>query len=161
MKIIVLAVFLIAVVTLFSALANKKADASKNTKSFEVKPRIPVTANEQKMFWRLLGDFPAPDFVVLAQVSFAALMTSRRQADRNQFNRKRADFVICDKAFKVLAVVELDDASHKEDKDQGRDAMLKAAGFKVLRYRGIPNSGTVRTDVFASTETQKDTPKVL
>lgn len=147
MTIIFIAICLIAIAAVFAALASKKAGATKSAKGFEVRARIPVTANEQKMFWRLTEDFPAPEFVVLAQVSFAALMTSRRQADRNQFNRKRADFVICDKTFRVLAVVELDDASHKEEKDQSRDAMLEAAGFKVLRYRGIPNSGTVKADI--------------
>ena len=152
MKIILFLIFSVAIVAVFSALTSKRSGAAKGIKGFEVKPRIPVTANEQKMFWRLSEDFPAPEFVVLAQVSFAALMTSRRQADRNQFNRKRADFVVCDKAFKVLAVIELDDASHKENDDQSRDTMLKAAGLKILRYRGIPNSGTVKADVFASTD---------
>ena len=146
MTIVFLAIVLIAIAAVFVAL-NKNAGNKDSKKGFEVKPRIPVTPNEQKLFWRLCEDFPQPEFVVLAQVAFSALLTSRSQTERNQFNRTRADFVICDKTFKVLAVVELDDASHKEDKDQARDAMLEAAGFKVLRYRGIPNSGTVKADV--------------
>ena len=153
MKIIFLAICLIAIAFLFVKLKQAKTtEAPVSKKSFEVSPRRPVTENEQKMFWRLSEDFPHPEFVVLAQVSFAAFMTSRRPADRNQYNRKRADFLICDKTFKVLAVVELDDASHKEEKDQSRDAILEAAGFKVLRYRGIPNSGTVKADVLKLAE---------
>lgn len=154
MTIIFLAICLIAIAAAFVAIKAKNAEKNeeKPAKGFEVRARIPVTEQEQKMFWRIKEDLPEPEFVVLAQVAFSALMTSRRQSDRNQFNRKRADFVICNKAFRVLAVVELDDASHKEEGDQSRDAMLKAAGFKVLRYRGIPNAGVVKADVLKLAE---------
>ena len=113
-------------------------------------PRSIATANEQKMFWRLVSTFAAPEFVVLTQVSFGALLTAKGGASRYSFAQKRADFVLTNKGFKVLAVIELDDSSHKgrEGNDAGRDAMLIEAGYKVLRYTGIPEAEKLKADVF-------------
>lgn len=106
----------------------------------------PLTRNEQAMYFRLRGALP--DLIVLSQVSFGALLSARSRAVRNTFDRKRADFVICEKSFKVVAIVELDDGSHdgKKARDEKRDAQLKAAGYRVLRYRGIPNIDRVQAD---------------
>jgi len=106
----------------------------------------PLTRNEQAMYFRLQGALP--DLIVLSQVSFGALLAARATAVRNTFDRKRADFVICEKSFKVVAIVELDDSSHdgKEARDERRDSQLKAAGYRVLRYRGIPNIDKVQAD---------------
>ncbi|MES2186633.1 MAG: DUF2726 domain-containing protein [Pseudomonadota bacterium] len=110
------------------------------------KARAPVTLNEQGMYNRLIQTLP--DLVVLSQVSFGALLTANARAVRNTFDRKIADFVVCTKAFEVLAVVELDDSSHRgnEAKDAKRDALLKAAGYRVLRYSRIPDVDRVRQD---------------
>jgi len=49
----------------------------------------------------------------------------------------------------VLAIIELDDSSHKgkEQRDASRDAMLKSAGYKTVRYRKIPDVERVRADL--------------
>ncbi|WP_213956357.1 DUF2726 domain-containing protein [Variovorax sp. dw_954] len=106
----------------------------------------PLTRNEQAMFFRLQGALP--DLIVLSQVSFGALLTAKSMPVRNTFDRKRADFVICEKSFKVVAIVELDDSSHdgKKARDEKRDALLTTAGYRVLRYRGIPNIDRVQAD---------------
>ena len=108
MTFIILAIGILLIGVALAAIAKKKAAESSSeqiSRKFEARSRIPVTANEQKMFWRIKADLPEPEFVVLAQVAFSALMSSRRPGDRNQFNRKRADFVICNKAFQVLAII--------------------------------------------------------
>jgi hypothetical protein len=101
------------------------------------------------MFWRLTQTFPPPNYVVLAQVSFGALPYAKEGASRWAFFQKMADFVLLDKSFKVLAVIELDDSSHKgkEDQDAERDEMLIEAGYKVLRYKTIPQPETLRADL--------------
>ncbi|MGJ7512436.1 DUF2726 domain-containing protein [Variovorax sp. GT1P44] len=98
------------------------------------------------MFFRL--QHALPNLIVLSQVSFGALLSARSTPVRNTFDRKRADFVICEKSFKVLAIVELDDSSHdgKKARDERRDAQLKTAGYRVLRYRGIPDIDRVQAD---------------
>lgn len=111
--------------------------------------RALATANEQGMFWRLVECFPQPEYVVLVQVSFGALLTAKEGASRYSFSQKRADFVLTDKSFKVLAVIELDDSSHKgrEENDTQRDAMLIQAGYAVLRYPRIPDGARLKSDV--------------
>ena len=111
------------------------------------KARAPVSMNEQGMYNRLVQALP--DAVVLSQVSFGALLTAKARAVRNTFDRKIADFVVCSKAFEVLAIVELDDSSHRDNaaKDAKRDSLLKAAGYRVLRYPRIPDIDQVRRDL--------------
>lgn len=122
--------------------------AKRRPRGVTEKPRAswPLTKNEQAMYFRLSGALP--DLIVLSQVSFGALLSAKSTAARNTFDRKRADFVICEKSFKVVAIVELDDSSHdgRKARDDKRDAQLTAAGYRVLRYRGIPNIDRVQAD---------------
>jgi len=145
MKSLIFPLLVIAAVIVFAAVLSKRTQRDK--KGAFGKKRF-VTPNEQSMFWRLVEAFPAPEFVVLAQVSFGALLTAKDGASRYSFSQKIADFVITDKSFTVLAVIELDDASHrgKEDKDTKRDAMLSQAGYRVLRYPKIPSIDTLKAD---------------
>jgi very-short-patch-repair endonuclease len=109
--------------------------------------RRPLSQREQAMFFRLRDALP--DQFVLAQVAMSALLSAKSRADRNTFDRKVIDFVVCSRAFEVLAVVELDDASHKSksNADAARDSMLLGAGFRVLRYANVPDEADVRRDV--------------
>lgn len=106
----------------------------------------PLTKHEQAMFFRLQEALP--NLIVLSQVSFSALLKAKSRATRNTFDRKRADFVICDKSFRVVAVIELDDSSHegREKEDADRDVLLTQAGYRVLRYRGIPATERLQAD---------------
>lgn len=73
---------------------------AKNRKSaFSAKAKKPLTKNEQPMYFRLIESFP--DLIVLAQVSFSALMSSTTTASRNKFDRKTADFFLCTKSFEL------------------------------------------------------------
>lgn len=109
--------------------------------------RQPLTKREQAMYYRLCSALP--EHVVLAQVSLGALLTARSYAARNRFSQKIADFVICTKAFEVIAVIELDDASHrtKRKADAERDAMITGAGLRAIRYPNIPNAETIARDI--------------
>ncbi len=144
---IFLAVALIAVVV--ASIAMKGKQTRGNGKQGTFGPRAIATANEQHMFWKLVKAFPAPEYVVLTQVSFGALLTAKGGASRGSFSQKMADFVLTDKAFTVLAVIELDDSSHKgrEDNDRSRDAMLIEAGYKVVRYPRIPEVEKLHADI--------------
>ncbi|OWQ90150.1 hypothetical protein CDN98_03635 [Roseateles terrae] len=104
----------------------------------------PLTNREQAMYFRLVQSFP--DHVVLAQVAFSAILTTKDRPTRATFDRKVCDFVLCSKAFDVLAVIELDDASHKgrADADRKRDAILTKAGYRVLRFPQVPDADDLR-----------------
>jgi len=90
------------------------------------------------MYFRLVQAFP--DHVVLAQVAFSALLATRDRPTRATFDRKVADFVLCNKGFVVSAVLELDDASHKSRRaqDAAREALLRKVGYRVLRFKNVP-----------------------
>lgn len=142
-----LPIVLIAIVALVAfAIFAKQASKGKAGRGEPPKRKRLMTEREQAMHNRLTQALP--DLVVLAQVSFGALLSARAYAVRNTFDRKIADFAVCDKAFQVLAVIELDDASHKgkAEKDNTRDALLTSAGYRVLRYTNIPDIDRVRGD---------------
>jgi len=118
------------------------------------KRKAALTEREQGMYWRLREVLSDRTHVTLAQVSFSALLSSRQQATRNTFNRKTADFVVFTKAFEVVAVIELDDASHRgrEKEDAERDRLLTDAGYRVIRFKNIPDRGELITALFPVTE---------
>ena len=126
-------------VALVIAVAAVKSRASGRKAAGDIRARKLLTEREQPMFFRLQQAFP--DDVVLSQVSFSALLTAKDLPTRQRFNRKVADFVVATKAFEVLAVIELDDASHRgrEVHDSKRDSMLEQAGYRVLRFKHVPN----------------------
>jgi len=110
-------------------------------------PKRVITAFESRMFTRLKDTFPHHH--ILAQVAFSALITHDQMNMRSKFNRKVTDFVVMDREYNVVAIVELDDPSHfgKEKEDAERDAMLIAAGYTVVRYTEIPSIRQLQRDL--------------
>lgn len=99
------------------------------------------------MYVRLKEAFP--QYHVLAQVAFSALITSHNLKIRNKFNRKVTDFVLLNESLQVLVIIELDDPTHlyKVEEDKFRDHMLQEAGYRVLRYTEIPNVRQLHKDI--------------
>ena len=100
-----------------------------------------LTPNEIHFFYRLQRALPA--YHVFPQVSFAAFITddgklssNARWSLRGRFDRKIADFVICERSsLKIVALVELDDSTHLASADRQRDAITKAAGYQTIRFQ--------------------------
>lgn len=132
----------IALIAVLSVLVGTQAQRKKSQE--QPKGKRLMTDREQAMYSRLIETFP--EHVTLSQVSLGALMTARTMATRNRFDRKIADFVLCNRAFGVLAVIELDDASHrgKGAKDNARDRLLNDAGYKTLRFKNVPDSADLK-----------------
>lgn len=133
---------------------QKSAGGAKaSAKAERPKKKPALTEREQAMYWRLREVLSERTHVVLAQVSFSALLASRQQATRNTFNRKTADFVVFTKAFEVVAVIELDDASHRgrEKEDGARESLLTNAGYRVIRFKNVPDRGELITTLFPVT----------
>lgn len=127
-------------------LKNMNGEQNKKGKRTPITGKRPLTMNEQPMFIRLIAALP--EYGVLAQVAFSSFMTAKGYTTRNLFNRKVADFVVIDRNFNVVAIVELDDSSHKgrEDNDANRDALINEAGFRVIRYKRTPDINQIRSD---------------
>lgn len=102
-----------------------------------------MTGNETEFFLRLTRALP--DHYIFPQVALNALIKTKGYMPtkdfyslRNAFDRKVADYVVCNRqTFSVVAIIELDDSSHngKGDKDAKRDTMLNAAGYRTLRFQ--------------------------
>lgn len=103
----------------------------------------PLTDREQAMYFRLRDTLP--ECVILAQLAFSALLSSKDRPTRATFDRKVADFVVCSKAFEVIAIIELDDDSHRgrEKQDAARDELLAKAGYAVHRFKNVPDGAAV------------------
>jgi very-short-patch-repair endonuclease len=143
MKILLAITAIIVIAIIFLALkklGNRKAPGS------TIKAKEFLTHREQAMLNRLISSLP--ENLIFAQVSFGALLKATTQAERNKFDRKIADFVICDKTLKPMAVIELDDSSHakKKQKDNDRDSMLRLAGYRVIRYSNVPDKEKLQFD---------------
>jgi hypothetical protein len=100
-----------------------------------------LTPNEIEFLHRLERALPA--YRVFPQVSFAALLTDdgrlstkARWSVRARFDRKIADFVVCEGgSLRVVALIELDDRTHVASADRQRDAITKAAGYQTFRFQ--------------------------
>lgn len=109
--------------------------------------KTPLSTHEQALYFRLVEALP--EHIVLPQVAFSALMTSDKRATRNAFDSKVAEFVICDKAFKVVAIVASEGASYKgkEAVEARHDMILQRAGYPKLVYKSIPDIRKVKADI--------------
>lgn len=135
---VVLALLIAAVVVAAFLKQHRARDRAGDER---IRPRRALTPREQAMYFRLQQTFP--ELVVMGQVAFSALLSAHKRRTRNRFDRKVADFVLFTRAFEVLAVIELDDASHasRKARDASREALLKDAGYTVLRFAGVPDVG--------------------
>lgn len=121
--------------------------------------RRPVlTDSELRFFFRLVDAVPVGDYVC-PQLGMAAALEARGgtaktalQAFR-KISQKRIDFCICDRRFMPKLVVELDDHAHDSARDATRDALLKRAGIRTLRFdvRRMPSTPQLRSAIAAAT----------
>lgn len=89
-------------------------------------------------FYDLLSS-SLPHLRIFPQVSLGALLKPSpwSQAAWNAIAQQRADYVVYEPTTcTILAVVELDDSTHrtKADRDATRDARLSSAGYRVVRW---------------------------
>ena len=72
---------------------------------------------------------------------------------RGMFAQKFVDFVAQDrKTGAIVAIIELDDRTHKADKDARRDAMLASAGYKTVRWqsKAKPDTAAIRAQLMST-----------
>lgn len=76
--------------------------------------------NEQKLYFALQSILPET-YVIHCQVSMMALVSPVDFKHNAKAWAKRMDYVITDRSTKIVAVIELDDASHHSPKRLERD----------------------------------------
>ncbi|MDW5416342.1 MULTISPECIES: DUF2726 domain-containing protein [unclassified Iodobacter] len=151
MKFILLLLLIFAVLMVLSLL-KAKAKGAEEEGAWPFYAKNPLSSPEQVLYFRLLQAMP--EHMVLAQVQLSCLLGVKKghnyRAWLNRINRMSADFVLCNKDSSIVAVIELDDATHqRQDRiiaDAKKDRALTAAGIRVIRWqaKAIPDIATIR-----------------
>lgn len=148
---------LVVIIILVAAMAVMKSASSSGGDDEETWPFYPkkaLSAPEQVLYHRLRQALP--DHLVLAQVQLSRLLGVKKghnyQSWLNRINRMSADFVVCLKDSSVVAVIELDDASHqrtdRKEADAKKARALASAGVRLVRWetKTIPDVATIRAE---------------
>ncbi|HHP0481478.1 TPA: DUF2726 domain-containing protein [Vibrio campbellii] len=110
------------------------------------KKRNYLCTKTENNFYQVLLDVLPSEYVVHSQVSMMALVQPVNFKDNSKTWAKRMDFVITDKNTKIMAVIELDDSSHRQQKRQERDIYVNNA-FKnlhpLLRFEAFNQYGSI------------------
>jgi very-short-patch-repair endonuclease len=146
-----LLIFGIVVIVLL-AILKAKAQGGSGNKDWPFYAKKPLSQPEQILYFRLVQALP--NNIILAQVQLSRLLGVKKgnnfQAWSNRINRMSADFVVCNKDSSIVAVIELDDATHeREDRraaDAKKDKALGAAGVQIIRWqaKAIPDLATIQ-----------------
>lgn len=115
-------------------------------------PRKPLSEPEQILYHSLVKALP--ECIVLAQVQLSRVLGVKKGSNftawNNRINQKSLDFVVCLKDSTVVAVVELDDATHERASRQTADAnknkALASAGVNIVRWnvKELPDEDAIR-----------------
>lgn len=119
-----------------------------NTKQQDsaLKQRAIFNINEQLTYTRLKEILPK--HIILAHVSFDALLTTKYHRTRSKYRNMVADFVVLDEHQQITAIVAVDYLMvlKRLQHAQYQDALLAMAGYRVIRYDDVPEYQQLRED---------------
>ncbi len=149
-------ILLIVLVVFAAVLAFLKAKYQGGSSGNEIWPfyaKKPLSQPEQILYFRLIEALP--EHIVLAQVQLSRFLGVKKghnyQSWSNRINRMSADFVVCNKDSSILAVIELDDATHQKTERQAADAKknkaFEAAEIRIIRWqtKSMPDVSTIKS----------------
>lgn len=149
--IVILIIIISIVIGFFKSKSKSPEDESKETWPFFPKP--PMSRPEQILYFRLVKVLP--EQIVLAQVQLSRILGVKKGHSfkywYNRINRMSADFVVCNKDSRIVAVIELDDSSHeREDRkiaDAKKDKALSSAGIPIIRWQAaaMPDEEVIKS----------------
>jgi hypothetical protein len=97
--------------------------------------RRPLKSCEQTLYWRLLKMLP--NHVVLVQVAMSRCV-SIKGPNASTLARESLDFVICNRAMRIVAVIEIEDESrslsdHRQKIEWLKEEAIAGAGIRLLK----------------------------
>lgn len=159
MGLIVLLLVVVVAVVIFLAFLKAKGQGGIGDQAWPFYAKKPLSQPEQVLYFRLVQALP--EHIILAQVQLSRLLGVKKgnnyQAWFNRINRMSADFVVCNKDSSIVAVIELDDATHqKEDRqaaDAKKDKALASANVRVIRWqaKAIPDVANIQSTFMNNT----------
>lgn len=118
----------------------KKKGLSLQRADFRYKQTPVMTENEMKLFGRLIQELP--NYYIFPQVSMGAILKPQSTNGQKEhlaafraISQKRIDYVICDQTLSIKCLLELDDTTHRQKRDDARDQITGTAGLKTIRVR--------------------------
>jgi very-short-patch-repair endonuclease len=164
--ILVILVIVVAVVVVWVSL-KAKAQGGAGDEVWPFYAKKPLSQPEQILYFRLVQALS--EHIILAQVQLSRFLGVKKgnnyQAWLNRINRKSADFVVCNKDLSIVAVIELDDATHQREGRQAADATkdkaLASAGVRIVRWqaKSIPDIAAIQTTFMSNTAIKRDAPQ--
>lgn len=101
--------------------------------------RRPLSTTEQAMYWRLLKALP--DYVVLPKVALNRCIGIKGPAF-DILSRESLDFVVCNKAMRIIAAIELEYANEASESRRNANKMkedaLEIVGIQLLQWPASP-----------------------
>jgi very-short-patch-repair endonuclease len=133
---------------------RRRRDRARLSGRWPYRRRRPLGDLEQSIFFSLMDALP--DHIVLCQVSLAKLVFVRGQEARlwqRHVQDLVADFVVCDRSFRTVAVIELEDGFEDEiertEAELRREKALMDAGFRLFRWNtfNLPSTDQMRNAI--------------
>lgn len=156
-SIFLLLLVVVIMIVVFAVLKAKAQDGAGDV-VWPFYAKKPLSQPEQILYFRLVQALP--EHIILAQVQLSRLLGVKKgnnyQAWSNRINRMSADFVVCNKDSSIVAVIELDDATHqREDRqtaDAKKDKALASADVRIVRWqaKSLPDIATIQTIVMSA-----------
>lgn len=149
------------VVVLFAALGlillKQRQPGASSAERWPYYVKKPLSEPEQVLYHRLIETMP--ECIVLAQVQLSRVLGVKKGVNRamwhNRVAQKSVDFVVCLKDSTIVAVVELDDSTHRRNArvtaDKNKDKALADAGVTVIRWNvsSLPDENAIRSALAA------------
>ncbi|MBB5190727.1 very-short-patch-repair endonuclease [Silvimonas terrae] len=156
-------IVLIVLVVIAGAVLSKKKGGKTSLKDrpYPYKKKATLcSAGEVVFFEKLRAALPEHHIFAQVQISRIVDVTDKQKSQqwRSRIDRKSADFVVCDAKHQIVAVIELDDATHARKDRQARDVFVEAvfedAGIKLVRFhaREVINLDVIKLRVLGSAE---------
>jgi len=142
--------FFVIIFFIIALIIKYKRFPSHQIKDFPVYSCQPLSHPEMILYFRLCKCLP--NFIILSQVSLSRFIKVKPNNNFghwfNQYNRMTVDFVVCNKNFNILSIIELDDNTHNKPKRQNADSkknkILHDANIPLIRWQSIPNESTIK-----------------
>jgi len=161
---LLLGIIVVAAIVILAILKTKVQGGS-GDEAWPFYAKKPLSQPEQTLYFRLVKALP--EHIILAQVQLSRLLGVKKgndfQAWSNRINRMSADFVVCNKDSSIVAVIELDDATHqrkdRQTADAKKDKALSSADIRIVRLqaKALPDIVAIQSMFIHSHGTAADT----
>ena len=163
-SIFLLLVLVVVVIAVLAFLKAKSQDSSGGNEVWPFYAKKPLSQPEQILYFRLIEALP--EHIILAQVQLSRFLGVKKghnyQSWSNRINRMSADFVVCNKDSSIMAVIELDDATHqkpdRQTADAKKDKALEAAEVKIIRWqaKAMPDVSVIKAALLPNPSFKQD-----